>query len=99
MLFMNKYFRWLRTRPALSILILGTALVSAPLLHAQQSWAGNIQGTLLDPHGAPVAAAVLRLTSEANGSERQAESDERGYYGFPLVAAGTYDLAASKPGF
>lgn len=66
---------------------------------AQENWAGTIQGTLSDPRGAPVAYATLHLKNVANGSERQTESDERGYYSFPLVAAGSYDLDTNKPGF
>jgi Carboxypeptidase regulatory-like domain len=64
-----------------------------------QSWAGGVEGVVVDPSGTPVAEAAVTLKSSITGAERRAPTDERGAYTFPLVAAGSYDLEVSKPGF
>jgi hypothetical protein len=58
-----------------------------------------VEGAVLDPSGGPVAGAAVNLKSSVTAAERRAETDERGAYTFPLVAAGSYDLEVVKTGF
>ena len=76
-------------------LLLATVAARSPA----QSWAGDVEGVVLDPSGTPVSGAVVMLRSSVNGAERTARTDDHGMYIFPLIAAGSYDLETSKPGF
>ena len=89
--------RFLRVvlKPGLpALLLLASAIPSQG-----QSWAGAVEGTVLDPSGTPVAGAAVSLKSSVTGAERRAETDDRGAYTFPLVAAGSYDFEVVKAGF
>lgn len=72
--------------------------LNAPQEDAQQ-FSGSIAGTITDPSGAPIAAAVVKLTSAGQSSPTQAESDEDGRFVFLGVSPGEFRLAISAEGF
>jgi len=67
-------------------------------LHAQ-SWNSHLEGMVLDPSGAVVPAASLELRNPATGQVRQTQTDANGFYGFPFLPVGNYELGIAKTGF
>src|SRR5262245_39344618 len=65
-------------------------------LHAQNT---QVTGAILDPSRAPVMRAHVTLTRTDNGERRETSSSEDGYFVFPLLLPGQYDLAVQKEGF
>ncbi|MGD1022795.1 MAG: TonB-dependent receptor [Candidatus Sulfotelmatobacter sp.] len=66
------------------------------------AWAaadGSISGTLKDPSGAVVPGAKLILTNTALKSEYKAISDGQGFYSFPILPVGHYELTIEAAGF
>jgi hypothetical protein len=60
---------------------------------------GSLSGTLLDPSGAVVPGAKITLVNTALKSEYKAVSNGRGFYSFPTLPVGHYDLAIEGAGF
>jgi hypothetical protein len=79
------------------LLYSAAAWVSAgTALYAQDS---QVSGRILDPTQAGVSAAAVALTQADTGDRREASSNGEGYYTFPLLVAGVYDLSVQKDGF
>ncbi len=71
-------------------------------LFALVSWAaanGSISGTLRDPSGSVVPGATVRLVHTALQSEFNAVSNGQGFYSFPALPVGRYDLTIQAAGF
>src|SRR5713226_2832631 len=68
-----------------------------PALMAQQP--GQVQGTVEDPHRAPVAQAAVKLIAQPTGTALKTVTDEAGHFVFTEVAAGEYLLQAKMQGF
>ena len=79
-----------------ALAVLPLAAVSVLLA---QDWNSHLEGLVLDPAGAAVPAAAVRLRNVATGLDRKTRSDPQGFYSFPLLPVGTYDLEVSKEGF
>ena len=77
--------------------LLGVAL-AAPALRAQ-NWNSQLEGIITDPSGAVIPGTRLELRNPATGQVRQTKTDQQGFYIFPLMPVGTYDLQAAAPGF
>jgi outer membrane receptor protein involved in Fe transport len=74
------------------------ALLALCALAAQpQARVANLAGRLLDPSGAPVPAAPIRLRGAAGESTEL--SDAGGAFRFNSVAPGSYDLSVAIAGF
>ena len=72
------------------------------LLAAAALWAasgGSLSGTLKDPSGAVLPGAKLTLVNSALKTEFTATSDGQGFYSFPNLAVGHYDLTIEAAGF
>jgi len=88
-----------------------SALPDAPAVPAQaaspaqpspaprRAVSGTMSGTVLDSNGGVVAGATLTLASAASVQERTAVSDATGYFSFPSVDPGRYDLSIRAAGF
>jgi len=66
------------------------------------TWAfagGSLSGTLKDQSGSIVPNANLTLTNSALKAEFKAASDPQGFYSFPALAVGQYDLTIEASGF
>jgi len=77
--------------------VLGLSLTSHQLLG--QSWNSHLEGLVVDPSGAAVPGAAIELRNLATGQVRQTRSDTLGFYSFPLVPVGSYELQVAVPGF
>lgn len=64
-----------------------------------QSGNGVIRGTVYDPARAAVAGAKVVLIQTSTNVDRQAATNEVGFYLFASVAPGRYKLSAEAPGF
>jgi Carboxypeptidase regulatory-like domain len=60
---------------------------------------GSLSGTLADPSGAVVPGAQIRLVNTALRSEFKTISDGQGFYSFPTLPVGRYDLNIEAAGF
>lgn len=75
-------------------------LVFAALsLSAQIGGTGTIKGTVVDPSGAVVPAAAVSATHVLTGVESRREATSAGLFVIAPLAAGTYKVTASAPGF
>jgi Carboxypeptidase regulatory-like domain len=70
--------------------------ISALLLAAT---GGSISGAITDQSGATVIGAALKLVNTAQQTTYQAVSDKQGFYSFPNLPVGHYDLIISAIGF
>jgi len=76
-----------------AILALG---IGAGSLRAQDS---QVSGQILDASNAAVADANVTLTRVESGDQRQINSSSEGFYSFPLLLPGHYELKVEKDGF
>jgi hypothetical protein len=66
------------------------------------TWAaatGSISGKLTDPSGAVIPDAVVTLVNTALNTQFKTTSDTQGFYSFPALAPGHYDLTIEAVGF
>lgn len=75
------------------ILAIGQTSVSG------QSSGGTINGTVTDPGGAVISAALVTLTDLATNEVRSASTNNVGSYAFEFVPPAVYSLTVSAPGF
>lgn len=94
---MRKLIGWPLT---LFVFAISTILFPAifPPLQAQES-TGGIQGTVKDPTGAVIPGAAVRATDTATGRLQNTTTDARGFYQFPALAIGNYEVRCEKQGF
>jgi hypothetical protein len=74
-------------------------LALVPLQLFGQQTGASITGHVLDPSGAAVSGAAIKLTSTTTGSVYTAGSDSSGIYQLPFVPVGDYTLSIAKAGF
>ena len=60
---------------------------------------GSISGTVIDPSGAVIPGAVLRLVNTGQQTVYQVISDRQGFYSFPNLPVGRYELTISANKF
>ena len=58
-----------------------------------------LSGTATDPAGAVIANAVLTVTNQQTGLQREIRTDAQGHYSFSELAPGTYRISGKAPGF
>ena len=73
------------------------ALSAVPCLLGQTL--GEITGRVSDATGASVPNATVTITNVATNAIRTAASTDAGYYTFPSVAPGFYDVKTEQAGF
>src|SRR5271154_154152 len=73
------------------------ALLSSALVWA--SVGGSIAGTVKDPSGRVIPNAEVTLREANTGLTHHAHSDSRGFYSFPVLPVGHYDLQVQATGF
>jgi hypothetical protein len=60
---------------------------------------GRISGTVTDPSGAVVPKATVRATNTDTGIRQTVATDDKGFYSFPSLAIGHYDLEITNSAF
>jgi protocatechuate 3,4-dioxygenase beta subunit len=72
------------------------------LLLGAAAWAGvtgSISGLVNDPTGAVIVGARVAATNSQTGVRTETVTDSKGFYRFPTLAIGTYDVEAHGTGF
>ncbi len=59
----------------------------------------QITGRITDPSNAPVAGAKVTISNRDTGFKREGVTSADGYYAFPLIPRGTYDVTVNQAGF
>ncbi len=75
---------------------------AALMLVGVGSWAGvggRVSGTVKDASYAVVPNATVKATNIDTGVQQQAATNDRGFYSFPDLPIGRYNIAIQKPGF
>src|SRR5271168_5396240 len=90
----TRQFRFSR-RPVRALLCLFgfLALLSSVALTAWAGVGGSISGAVRDPSGGVVPRASVTATNTETGIRQSAYTDDKGFYSFPSLAIGHYDLA------
>ncbi len=80
---------------------LGVILLVCSLLAWGQADANKAQlsGTVLDPKGAVVPGASIKIRNIRTGFQRELKSGETGQFRAVQLDPGTYELVAESPGF
>ena len=60
---------------------------------------GSISGTIKDPTDAIVPDVAVTATNPATGVVAKTTTDKQGFYSFPSLVVGHYDILAAKAGF
>src|SRR5713226_1491047 len=96
----NRVFRFLPPARCLlpTVLLLLTAHCSL-LTVAAQSATATLSGTVEDTNGAVIPGAKVTATNVNTKSQRQATTNEQGYFVIPLLQPTTYVLRVEGQGF
>src|SRR6516164_2901327 len=60
---------------------------------------GSISGTIKDTTGGVIPGAMVTVTNSAIRTEFKTVTDSKGYFSFPNLAVGTWDLSIESTGF
>ncbi len=60
---------------------------------------GSISGTTRDPQGAIVPGTNVQLRNVQTGVVQKVTTDSAGFYSFPALDVGSYEITFQKPGF
>jgi hypothetical protein len=81
------------------VLVLAFLLLCTAAAVAQSTTEGSIAGTVTDPSGAVVGAAVITIQNVATNAEVKLNTDSSGYFKAPLLEPGKYIVSLSASGF
>jgi len=87
----------MRNRCYSALAVLAGLILSASLVWA--SITGSVSGIVSDPSGAVISGATVVTTDTQTGIKATVNTDAQGFYRFPTLAIGTYDLQVSQVGF
>lgn len=71
--------------------------ICAPLIFSQVT--SRLDGNVVDPQGAAVLGAEVKVVNISTGQNFNTKSNERGYWVLPSMETGTYSVAVSLSGF
>lgn len=60
---------------------------------------GSLTGLVTDPSGAAITGANVAVINKANAFSRETQTDSAGYYTFPSLPIGAYQLTVNHAGF
>jgi hypothetical protein len=85
-------FRRLACHLSLALLMIFSSTASAGV-------GGSISGTITDSSGAVVAKATVTATNAETGIQQTTKTDNKGFYSFPALPIGRYDLSVAVNAF
>src|SRR5580658_7831836 len=77
-------------------------LIASFILFALGCWAGvggSVSGTVKDSSGAVIPRAEVTVINLDNGVRQTTKSDDKGFYTFPVLLVGQFDVEVSCSGF
>jgi Carboxypeptidase regulatory-like domain len=80
------------------LVLLALSVCAAPVF-AQTGSTGSLTGTVVDPKGAVVAGASIKIVAKATGQEFDAQTSEDGTFTVPTLTAGIYTATVTASGF
>ncbi len=83
----------------LIVALLLSLFAARPAIGQSNATDGALEGFVRDPSEASVPAATLIATNLRTGGVTTATSDAEGYYRFPLLQVGEYELLVTAPNF
>src|ERR1700684_2884445 len=86
-----------RLKAAIARGFCAVAFLSAALVWG--SVGGSISGVIKDPSGRVVPGAQVTVRQVSTGMVYKATSNDKGYYTFPVLPVGQFELDIQTPGF
>src|SRR4051812_9940246 len=74
-------------------------LVVALAGFAQSGNQGSLEGSVVDSSGAAIPNANITVTNKDNGFKLSTTSGAEGFFTFPVLPVGTYDMTVESSGF
>jgi len=78
---------------------LACVLVLLTIVATGQSTSGTLRGQVLDPQGAAIATAKIRITNQDTGVVSNTASSSAGTWNVPSLIPGKYSVSIEAPGF
>ena len=95
----NKGWRNFRSRFIHFVFAVAVVLLAASPGNLFAAANGSLSGTLKDPSGAVIAGAKVTLVNTALKSEYTALTNGQGFYSFPALPVGHYEVTTEAAGF
>ncbi len=86
-------------RKSISLCLVAWLLALLPPIARPQNYNATISGLVTDQSGAAIPNATVTLTAVSSGAVATTKTGADGFYSFPNLTPGTYNLAVSAPGF
>src|SRR5690348_4189554 len=83
----------------LSILVFAVVVFCSRAFGQTAAINGQIEGTVTDPSAAAVANAKVKITNTQTGFTTEADSNDQGFFRFPLLPLGTYQIDVTATAF
>ncbi len=90
------FYRW-KAPWRFAVAALACAIIFTPI--SQASITGSISGTVRDPSGAVMPGATVLVVNMRTGVRQTVTTDSRGFYSFPELPIGEYEIMIQKAGF
>jgi hypothetical protein len=84
-------------RNSLLVAVVSFVVSLCPFLYGQAN--GSLSGTVADKTGSVISGATVRITSQATGMVREANTDDSGHYLVPLLPVASYTIHVEASGF
>jgi len=88
-----------RRRSGLLSLLMAAWISSVGVPAAWSSVTGSISGTVTDPSGAVIAGATVTALNTGTGISQTITTNAVGFYAFPVLPVGVYDITVRHTGF
>ena len=88
-----------RARPSFFPVLLAMVFINVPLFGQALGTASSIQGTVLDPSGAPILGAAVKLQNPASSFVRSTTTNGYGQFEFANVPLDPYQLTVTYKDF
>jgi Carboxypeptidase regulatory-like domain len=82
-----------------AILLMAFSLIPISALAQNAISTGSISGQITDASGAGMEGATVTAASDATGVKLTAKTNGTGFYSFPSLSVGPYDITVSQAGF
>ncbi len=96
---LGKFHRARLLSGLLCVLLAAALIVSVAVSPAWSSVTGSISGTVKDSSGAVVPEAAVTALNTGTGISQSVETDAVGFYVFPALPVGVYDVTIRHAGF